>query len=76
VSTCRSCGAAITWTVTVAGKRMPLDDQPHPDGTVLIDPDGRSRVPAKADLINTTRPRWMPHWATSPHADSHRKAPR
>lgn len=26
---CRSCGADIIWTVTEAGKRMPVD----PDGT-------------------------------------------
>jgi hypothetical protein len=72
VSACRSCGAEITWTITVAGKRMPLDNRPTQDGTVVIDPDGRARVPAKADL-QFARLRFTPHWATCPHADTHRR---
>ena len=31
MNACRSCGAPVTWTVTDAGKRMPVDPEPHPD---------------------------------------------
>jgi hypothetical protein len=72
MSECRSCHAEITWAVTTAGKRMPLDNRPTPDGTVVIDPDGRARVLARADL-QFARLRFTPHWATCPNADAHRR---
>lgn len=38
VSQCRDadCGADIIWAVTKAGKRTPVDADPTPDGTVLL----------------------------------------
>lgn len=37
-SKCRdqTCGAPIIWAITVNGKRMPVDAEPAPDGTILI----------------------------------------
>lgn len=35
-ATCRSCGAEILWAVTENGKRMPVDAEPVPAGTILL----------------------------------------
>jgi hypothetical protein len=50
VSRCRSCGAAIRWATTVNGKRMPVDDEPVPDGNAdPVRPDpGRVRADRRA----------------------------
>jgi len=44
---CRTCEAPIIWAVTERGKPMPVDAEPTPDGTVLLEPLGlgfRARV--------------------------------
>jgi hypothetical protein len=46
VSACRSCGADIVW----AGKRMPLDAVPHPEGNVRLRAGWGS--PPLADVLN------------------------
>lgn len=33
---CRSCGAQIYWAKTEAGKSMPVDAEPVPDGNVIL----------------------------------------
>jgi hypothetical protein len=33
---CRSCGAAILWAETPAGRRMPLDEKPTTAGNILL----------------------------------------
>lgn len=33
-ATCRSCGAAIVWTLTEAGRRTAVDLEPADDGTL------------------------------------------
>jgi hypothetical protein len=33
-STCRSCSAPIIWAETDAGKRIPVDADPAPDGSL------------------------------------------
>lgn len=33
---CASCGAPITWAITPAGKRMPVDAEPTPNGNVEL----------------------------------------
>lgn len=68
---CRSCSAPVVWTTTIAGKSIPLDPDPHPDGNVV--PDGtRVRVLTDAEMPATT-PAWRAHWTTCPHANQHRR---
>ncbi len=43
VNTCRSCDALIIWARTPAGRLMPLDVAPNPEGNVTLE-DGRVRV--------------------------------
>jgi hypothetical protein len=83
VTRCRSCGAPIRWAVTVNGKRMPVDDQPTPDGTlVLSDPSPGAYAPTVAQYVEPEQsplfevpdpPRFTSHFATCPNADQHRK---
>ena len=79
MSRCRSCGAAIRWATTVNGKRIPLYEQPVPDGNlVLSDPTPGSYAPTALHvdpdaLLLDDPPRFVSHFATCPHADQHRK---
>ena len=55
---CRSCGAPIDFVITPAGKYMPVD----PGKRVTIVTDGGE---VRSGLI--------PHWATCPTPEKHRK---
>lgn len=41
---CRSCGHAVIWTTTAAGKPMPVDALPVAGGTVRLWRDGGGKV--------------------------------
>lgn len=68
MGTCRSCDAEITWARTAAGKAMPLDRLPDPNGNVVLR-DGVAIVlgPLERAIAEeegeTLR---MPHHATCP----------
>lgn len=74
---CRSCHAAVIWARTEAGKPMPIDAEPRPDGNLIIvgtlegsplvkvDPPGLFDDPSTA--------RYVSHFATCPNADEHRR---
>lgn len=67
-SFCRSCGEAILWARTAAGKAMPLNVD-HEHGTVHLDADGTI-----TRLTTTPEPGGhTPHFATCPNADQHRR---
>lgn len=80
---CRSCGAKVIWTITVTGKRMPVDAEPCATGNLYVfapdDPQGAlESVPvSSADpraVKARDRSRFVSHFATCPAADSHRRA--
>lgn len=89
VSPCRSCGRSIRWVTTLDGKAMPLDPVPDHDhdGTIVpvyVDDatPGAPRV-VRAQVLThrqallaraSGRPVWRSHFATCPHADTHRRA--
>lgn len=65
---CTGCSAPIRWVLTVGGKRMPLDPDPHPDGNVIrVEHDGliRARV-LTGDELPAQEPAWRAHWVTCP----------
>lgn len=70
---CRSCGAAVRWAVTVAGKRLPLDPEPCPGGNVLLHDNGRAEVLGPEARAAHPGVLYLPHWASCPHAARHRK---
>jgi hypothetical protein len=72
---CRSCGAAIIWAETASGKRMPVDVEPHADGTIMLI-DERSGFIPRADIVRRGTPGNLlrrSHFATCPNAATHRK---
>lgn len=70
---CRSCGAEIVWTITEAGKRMPMDVEPMTIrgafeliGPIL--PDGHIQAFAASPKL------YRSHFATCPNAAEHRRS--
>lgn len=83
VARCDTCGARIIWTVTAAGRRMPVDADPDPAGNTAVYADVTGRLRSRA--ITTERPtlegsEWlaMPHAATCtrPRPRAPRQGPR
>jgi len=73
---CSSCRAPIRWVVTLGDKRMPLDVDPHPDGTVVrtVTRDGlvRARV-LTGDQLPAQETAYRSHFVTCPNAAQHRR---
>jgi hypothetical protein len=69
---CKSCGAPIRWAKTEAGKRIPLDPEPRPNGNLLVQ-DGIAYVHEPGDATDFDQQYYVSHFATCPNADSHRK---
>jgi hypothetical protein len=60
----------------MAGKQMPIDPDPHPDGTVVpVDVNGqrRAKVLRLGELSTHVGARFRAHWTWCPHSDAHRK---
>lgn len=84
VSTCKSCGAPIVWTVTEAGyESMPIDVNPSALGNVrllqgegVLIPVARVCADATLDLFDQDDDgyRYVPHFATCPQASEWRKS--
>ena len=74
-ASCGSCGAPMRWVTPLAGKPMPLDAEPNPEGNVemVTTPAGpRAKVHAKGQggLLGE---RWMPHHASCPQGREWRR---
>jgi len=79
VATCSSCGAPITWALTLEGKRMPLDAHPNPAGMFFLatmrGPIGSTFIVAVArreDRLQGPRT-YSSHFSTCPDAAEHRR---
>lgn len=72
-SRCRSCGAAIIWCTTTAGKAMPVDEAPAPGGNLWIDGDGTARVLFPLEAQQRAGQMHLSHFATCPQAAQHRR---
>ncbi len=77
MSACRTCQADVVWAVTAAGKRMPVDAEPVPEGNVaLVELDGgqvHATVLAEGEALLTDEPLYLSHFVTCPDADTHRR---
>jgi hypothetical protein len=78
---CTSCGALMIWTVTTAGKRMPIDAAPAADGNVKLTDRGAAMPPLAVVTTNPAqlfgvKQRWKSHFATCPQAGAHRRGRR
>lgn len=75
MSLCRSCQAEIRWAKTAAGKSMPLDAVPTPEGTIVIRDNVAVVLTGLAldDPADAGEDRYVAHWATCPTAYEHRR---
>lgn len=64
-ATCRSCGAAIVWMTTAAGRNIPIDADSIDEAEVEHDEQRRPLFDPKAGHVA--------HFATCPHAELHRR---
>lgn len=77
---CKSCGREIVWVQMQSGSMMPCDPAiimywgsirgKH----TIITPNGETvRCELDGPLNDSTGVGYVPHWATCPNADSHRR---
>ena len=64
VGACTSCGAAIIWAVTEAGKRTPVDAKA--ERRIVLDD-------TEDPPIAVVMPTHQSHWASCPNAAAHRR---
>ncbi len=82
---CKSCGASIVWIKTQKGKNMPCDadaveyQENYKGKSTIVTEDGRVLKVTKIDRAGgglldpiIDGKGYIPHWATCPHANSHR----
>ena len=77
-ASCKSCGAAIVWTVTHKGRPMPVDAEPVENGNVRLRRDGDDLVaeyPGKEhpSLFEDDGLRYVSHFSTCPESKQWRK---
>lgn len=72
---CQSCGARIYWATTEAGRDMPVDASPYPDGNLatFLSPEGLIVRKYDGHAVQKDAPRRKSHFATCPQAAQHRK---
>ena len=74
ITACRSCVQPIIWTLTQRGKKMPVDAEPDPLGTFILEfRDGDEPTSVYVGNRDTDDDRYTSHFSTCPHADKHRK---
>lgn len=86
MSACRSCDAPVVWVRTTAGRTMPLDPNPRPDGNIAK--TGKQVQGRYGDMVPQVRyveissqlpglddgdDRYVSHFATCPDAASWRR---
>jgi hypothetical protein len=72
---CNSCQAEIFFAKTQAGKRIPIDAVPRPDGNLVVRrvQAGVVAVPlSKAGELGPGEVKHVSHFATCPNAPAHR----
>jgi hypothetical protein len=76
VTTCRSCGAPVTWALTERKKWMPVDREPAAGGNVQLEPGSPpfARVLSDVGREQADGPLHLSHFVTCPNAGQHRKA--
>jgi hypothetical protein len=67
---CKGCGAKIEWWKTVAGKNMPVDSDPHPEGNVQIDVAANI---VRVVPVGSHKPLYRSHFVTCEKAGDFRR---
>lgn len=76
-TTCRSCRATIVWTMSSAGRKMPVDAEPVDGGNVIARGDHDQGLPVVVVTRNgdppPSGPTYTSHFATCAQADKWRR---
>lgn len=73
---CRTCDAAIIWTLTAASKDMPVDAEPAEKGNLALAVDDKGNVRSRvvpAHLAFGRRDLRLSHFVNCPHAERWRR---
>jgi len=71
---CTSCGATIRWVeMTLTGKHMPIDPQPHAQGNIFVYQMGGRAHALIAPKFREGSVRYRSHFASCPNAKEHRR---
>lgn len=79
MSACSTCGAAIVFAYTKAGKRIPLDAEMTEDGLrAVVSPTGNlvateDQIMGIPVVVVQTPGRFVSHFSTCPQAAEHRR---
>jgi hypothetical protein len=68
MSTCKSCGAPVRWARTDAGKNIPIDPDPRPDGNIQL-VDAGTHLAARVGAAGSGS--HVAHFVTCPNANGH-----
>ena len=72
MSTCRSCGARVTWLRTTSGKNIPVNEDPDPNGNIVVIA-GTVTCAVVDPTQEMDKPHYMPHHATCPQGKDWRR---
>lgn len=74
---CSTCGADLveTWT-TANNKRMLVEPRPHPNGNLRVERNLLGVLTSTVVAPGSESVLYLPHWATCPDANHHRKRTR
>ena len=67
---CDACQARVEWHVTVAGARMPIDPDAHPDGRFIFGPGLRLTKLVGRDSAPPGKKTYRCHWDTCPKGNA------
>lgn len=76
--TCATCHAPIRWVLTEAGRRMPIDFDPSPDGNVVarnVAGSIRAHI-LTGNELPAQETAYVPHHRTCPDAEQHKRRKR
>jgi hypothetical protein len=73
-TTCRACGAAIFFGITEKGNRMPIDVEPHEQGTICV--EGPGEEPSVRVIQHGSGKAYRSHFETCTDPKRFRKADR
>lgn len=75
MSACKSCRALITWLETAGGGRIPVDEDPVPEGNIVV-VGKMAKVFRNAQAAAEAcpdEPRYLSHFVSCPQAGAWRK---